>query len=76
MAEQLRSVDGRYTPDIDASKYFIVFCARKSDNALAKPGHAFVVWGKEDANAGRHGSKDEESGGEGNCEVSKDFLNE
>lgn len=52
MAELLRHIDNRYQPDSDESKYFIVFCARKTDNPIAKPGHAFVVWGKEDATAG------------------------
>lgn len=52
MTEQLRIIDGRITEDSEASKYFIVFCARKSDNPASKPGHAFVVWGKEDATAG------------------------
>lgn len=52
MAELLRHIDNRYHPDLDASKYFIVFCARKTDSPLAKPGHAFVIWGKEDADAG------------------------
>ena len=52
MAELLREIDNRFQPESGASKYFIVFCARKTDNPIAKPGHAFVVWGKEDAAAG------------------------
>lgn len=52
MAELLRHIDNRYYPDLDESKYFIVFCARKTDDRVAKPGHAFVIWGKEDAAAG------------------------
>lgn len=49
MPELLRVLDNRFKPDDDGNKYFLVFCARKSDNATLKPGHAFVVWGKEDA---------------------------
>lgn len=51
MAELLKTLDARVAPDQSASRYFVVICARRSDNPL-RPGHAFVVWGKEDAAAG------------------------
>ncbi len=49
-AEILRSLDARFRPgDINGS-YFIVVAARKPD--LPSPsGHAFIVWGREDAGA-------------------------
>lgn len=52
MAETVRTVDSRYQADSGPDKYFIVLCARKSENPASKPGHAFVVWGREDAAAG------------------------
>lgn len=49
-AETLRSLDARYRSTDDGSKYFIVVAARRPD--LPSPsGHAFIVWGKEDAAA-------------------------
>ncbi len=51
MAEAFRSLDSRFTVDADGSNYYVVFCARRSDNVATKPGHAFVVWGKEDTGA-------------------------
>lgn len=52
MAETLKTLDNRFRVDSDGSNYYVVFCARRSDNIATKPGHAFVVWGKEDAGAG------------------------
>lgn len=49
-AETLRSLDARFRPSENGNKYFIVLAARRPD--LPSPsGHAFIVWGKEDATA-------------------------
>jgi hypothetical protein len=53
MAETVKTIDARTMTDADGSTYWVVFCARKSDNIASKPGHAFVVWGVEDASAAR-----------------------
>ena len=47
--EILKKLDLRTSTDADGNKYFIVFCARESDNPTALPGHAYVVWGVENA---------------------------
>lgn len=47
----VKSIDGRLFESGDASKYFVVFCTRRSGDISSKPGHAYVVWGKEDAGA-------------------------
>ena len=46
--EVLIKIDARNSSDADGNNYFIVFCSRKSENLLTKPGHAFVIWGIED----------------------------
>jgi hypothetical protein len=51
MTEVLRKIDARTGTDADGNNYYVVFCARDSDNSSAKPGHAFVVWGIEDNTA-------------------------
>lgn len=49
-AEILRSLDARFRPSDSDGSYFIVVAARKPD--LPSPsGHAFIVWGREDASA-------------------------
>ena len=52
MTEVLKALDSRFKADPGDSNYYVVLCARRSDNAATKPGHAFVVWGKEDAELG------------------------
>ena len=47
----LKTVDARTFTDPSGAKYFAVFCARKSPD-VTLPGHAYVVWGKEDPATG------------------------
>jgi hypothetical protein len=43
-----RKLDLRNATDANGN-YYVVFCARHSSDEANLPGHAFVVWGKEDS---------------------------
>jgi hypothetical protein len=47
----LKTIDARTFAEASGAKYFAVFCARKSPD-VTLPGHAYVVWGKEDPATG------------------------
>lgn len=47
--EILKEIDLRNSTDADGNNYFVVFCSRNSTNPTTLPGHAYVVWGIEDA---------------------------
>lgn len=47
----VKDFDARLYEDGNASKFYLVFCARRSVGQTGLPGHAYVVWGKEDAAA-------------------------
>jgi hypothetical protein len=51
VAPTLKTIDARTYEDPSGAKYFAVFCARQSPD-VTLPGHAYVVWGKEDPIAG------------------------
>jgi hypothetical protein len=57
MADAFRTVDARNSTDADGNSYYVVFCARDSDNPTTKPGHAYVVWGVEDSSAAMSSQK-------------------
>lgn len=45
----VKSFDARLYEDGNPSKFYLVFCARRSAVPTGLPGHAYLVWGKEDA---------------------------
>lgn len=55
--EILKEIDLRNSTDADGNNYFVVFCSRNSPNPTTLPGHAYVVWGIEDAANSRSSQK-------------------
>jgi hypothetical protein len=52
LSEVIRRLDARRAGPSGPNQYFVVFCSRDSPGS-GLPGHAYVVWGVEDASTGR-----------------------